>query len=328
MTWPFVTAPDSVTSTAWRDSALVVVTLGVFATGNAAFVILTTQFYEYSMVYGRLIQCLSAAFSGAVIAEAGLHTIWTVFSNVRVFRRFLLSGIAAVILLLSIFGPQLLDSPLTAGDWPLIWPFFLILPVPMLGLQAPLWLLKSGAGWHVVGPGTPPAARLRKPLSISGLFLATAVVAVCLTCLRLVGIARDMSTIAIATQIIVPTALLCAASLLVLVPSLFATLRAKKAWMGLGVIMAIELLIALALFSLACFTLGSPPFEEFFYAGCIFLGFAASLYAPLMIARRLGYRLQTARGEQAANDNPFSSGDEPADKDPPSAPFLFDDAAH
>ena len=124
--------------------------------------------------------------------------------------------------------------------------------------------------------------------------LTTATVACALGCVRFAGHVTGETEVASFTlSVAMAAGICCVVSLLTTVPSLYATLRMRRLVLGLGIAFALGLLVVTALVVIASIPNGPPPLEMIRSFGGLAITFATAISVPLLVARRLGYRLQT-----------------------------------
>ncbi len=172
---------------------LVIALVILLAIGNASvYPILRaagSAFLMRNSMLATLFSMFMSVAMGMMCAEVVLHSIWTVFGNWSLGRRVALSSSTALILSASLLLPLfLIEASSSTGvlrSWDVLLTMLLCLPVISIAIQAPYWALKGGLGWRVVGPAHKDEPAKPTPLTIQHLMLATAVVAIAFTAIRL-----------------------------------------------------------------------------------------------------------------------------------------------
>lgn len=288
-----------------RDNLLVVLLLALFLAGNATIVVAMER-YDLWAGHPRYSDCLQGAFAGSYFAQFALHSIWTVFSHGSIVRRGLFSGTAALLLILSFFGTLQLIEEYAQEDELLTILF--CAPVVLLAAESPLWMLQAMFGWRVLSPTSTCSIVRRRPLSIGSLLMATAAVALCFACIRIASFINETSVASIAISTVIVAGIVCAVGFLTLVPSLIATMYTRHIVVGLAFSVASDALVFVALIIILSIIDGSPPPPDIAWMFIpLFVSFVLVLHTPLLIARRLGYRLHLRRVARDVDDNPFDS---------------------
>ena len=282
---------------AWRTvlqaHAPAIVLLLLLASTNVAFAMLingTVHFVwieDYEHILGGL-------GTGILAAELALHSIWTVFGRWQIVWRGLASVTVAMLLVMCFFGPLVFGMSDIGREffWREIVKTILCLPILLLCIQTPMWILHSGWGWQIRHVTSEPTSGESSQLSIGGLLLATAVIAAAIACVRLA--APQSRTIPAA---LIPLAFAggCAVvlSLTTVVPALFATLKTRR----FGMAMCIQLISSGTVLLILVTTLSLlgqawPDPEDWCDLVAGFAGNQTTLLAPLLVLRSQGYRLQ------------------------------------
>ena len=276
-----------------QTKRFVIAVLVVLAGSNVAFVMLMF-FHDYRSPIPQLVrQVLYGMGFGMLAAQLALHGIWTVFGNWNMFRRALLSVSAALLLLTSFLGTIVLLASLSQGG-PAGEEFFVVLlcfPILLIAVQAPFWLMKSGLGWQIAASGSGQSVARPIPMSIRGLLLATAVVAIAFTGVRVASTLGRESATELTIGWTVAAAVAAVVSCLAAVPSLFVTLRARHMVTKLILLVTVDALLVNGVVCIISLFLRWPRREFWFILGAVFAGFALTLLTPLLIARWIGFRL-------------------------------------
>lgn len=246
---------------------------------------------------GAFLACLSL---GVIGAEPGLLAIAAVFGPGATWRRQLVVAVLALVLALSGFGSFVATKLVYSHrnyfpDVLEVLPFFLLVPILFLACQIPLWFFRSFLCWRIVGREQAAAGRAPQ-LSIAGILLATAVVALGLSCGRLGHylISQDLQTENddwwLGTGI--SATFVAAFSIAFLPPFTGAVFRAKSPLLGLlGAAAWMILLFGSAIATIRWVNGGWPVPVPWYPFAAIAAGFASGLLGPLLVARLFGYRL-------------------------------------
>lgn len=300
------TANDAAIKHRGRDADLVVALLGLFALGNCGLMFYLRQSEPISSLLARVLEPI---FFGWLFAQLVLHSIWTVFSNRRMLQRTVLSGVAALLLLLSWLTPNALMSDFL--DRGRVWEgftfFIFCFPTVLLAVQAPLWLVRVGFGWKVAHPRTGHRATEISRLSIKGLLVATAAVAFCCGGLRVAAALGNTSVASFATYWALIAAALSAWSLITTVPILATALRARQLTLWLASFVATQVYVGLIVIAINR-PYGPPRLRHLALPSLTLITFVVTVTIPLLIARRRGYRLQLRSDERSVSPTPAEAG--------------------
>lgn len=231
--------------------------------------------------------------AGILLGQLGAMTFWLVWSEGTFIRRLAIHWGVAVALVACVLVGMIIAIPMPPGYhpvdvWELIMPF-LVLPLVSLGVQIPLWPLRTHFGWRVQEDGLEPARERPKALSILDILCGTSVVALSL------GMARAAVMSAPGLYVMVLAMWVVAAvcvSMVILLPAVTFVLRSKEAPIGIAMLFGYAILTAIICMVVAAAATGDGPPGEVIFAlllGCF--AFTASMAAPLFVWRACGYRL-------------------------------------
>ncbi len=276
-----------------------VILLGI---GNAAVPLvistLPSTFYMQIGFLSILFFTFISLAMGMLCAQVVLHSVWTVFGNWSMGRRVMLSGSTALLLFGSLVLPTVLADAFKRSNslptWEEAMSIALCAPVALLAFQAPYWALRGGLGWRVVTSTQAKELAKPTPLSIQHLLLATAVVAVGFATIRSAATLLQTNVTEFTIGFTVALGVWAIMSLIATVPVVIATLRARNAVLWVSATLLSYVVIAAIFFGVAYIASG-PPYPrlvDLLPLFAVFVGFFLLLTAPLLIARRMGYRLQ------------------------------------
>ena len=186
---------------------------------------------------------------------------------------------------------------LDASDGGQLASLLLCLPLFFLVIQSPLWLARLLLRWELSVPD--PAGVLAPPprSTIRGMLIAMAVVGLSLAGARLggqlnipVGRAEEDFWI----QMMIVLAVCSGASLFSTLPILTATLRTRSVFLAVTIV-AIYAAAWLVAILVVMNSIDSVDETEIAYMTALMLSFAAALTVPLLMVRRLGFRLRWGR---------------------------------
>jgi len=278
---------------------LVIVSLIIFVVGNTAFALYLGEGVTVSLFNS----CVIGTFLGSLLAQIALHSIWTVFSNDSFVRRAVSSIVAALLILLSVFGTQLLlVGYMTGLEFATV---LLCLPIILLAVQSPLWLMRMVFGWQIAHGSQQPTDAKRERVTIASLLLATAAVAICFAGLRVSAFLIEISAAELGLSMIIAAGILCAASLVAVAPSLVATLRVRHVVIGLLTSSLIQFLVLVAFIGFMFLVNAILDRDLITIFAVAYLVFVVVHHTPLLIARRLGFRLQLRQTKRIEASDPF-----------------------
>ncbi len=243
-----------------------------------------------------------AFVAGAAAAQVGLLAIWAVLGPQPLLVRWSASLAVGVLLwcvwLMGVDFVESLDSAEIAGG-------ALVLPLILLAVQVPLWILKAATGWRIVLTGTkiPTSPAEVRQFGLQHILGATTVMAVALGLASLAlpgGGAASLPDISQWLELMLACLMVCVVSALSTIPCLWAAFVARNKAGGAVVIGVYVLLVSvLALIVLSAW--GPGPAVEGLRLFLPFLGgVAAVLLGGLHAARSAGYVLLRPRRMQRA----------------------------
>ena len=232
---------------------------------------------------------------GVICAEGGLHTVGCVLFTHGLVRRLVL-GIGVGLPLFAAWALGYAVDGWCRGRF--FWSFWrdvrgvlLYLPLLAIAIQLPLWVVKFWLGWRMQHHERNAGQTVAATFGIRDIFLATGVVALALTAARFATPSEVRSQREFLTLIVAALAA-AAASLVTVLPAVVATLRARRPWFALLILLLAYGAVLLAVFVVICVSRGQTlPFRESWGMAWMAAGFFLSLTGPLLVARGLGYRL-------------------------------------
>jgi hypothetical protein len=240
---------------------------------------------------------------GAIGAEGALHAIWCVLAPLRFAKR-LAVGVQVGLALYCAWalGLAVVVSRYGQPDgdyWEILVIGLACLPLPVIASQSPLWLARIWLGWRVAHRGDPSGGSDVEPFRIRDLLAAIGVVALALSAPQLPVLddarAREVLLLGLATCALMAGGI----SLLTTLAVVVATLRPRRAWVGL-LALAPVLLLALAIpvgFVATMSEIEEVPIPTLVYVNAASLGasYFVCLAGVMLVVRGLGYRLVWGR---------------------------------
>lgn len=253
-------------------------------------------------VFGYVFQSgddwLALACLGLVGAQGGLHAIWYDFASVRpVTRLGLGAGVG-----LGWYGMWMTGYAFqwtrhgSPYPWSGVATGLLCLPLVLLAVRSPLWLARYFFRWRVLHRRDPARRSPFQSIGIRDILLATGAVAVALSAAR-TGVMVSYPDSEASLLILGLYALLAAAlSLFTTLPVVVATLRARRLWLALLIVLFFVLLSTVGFVAGIRGIAGEwPPREVYPLLALMAACFFVCLTGPLLIMRWLGYRLYWGR---------------------------------
>ncbi|NQU20404.1 MAG: hypothetical protein HQ567_03910 [Candidatus Nealsonbacteria bacterium] len=240
------------------------------------------------------------AILGAIGAQAGLHAIWCVLAPVGFAKRFAVGvgtglflfgawavGHAAYVYERAYYGPDYWETVLTA---------LLCLPLLAIAVQLPLWMMRMWCGWRILYRASPFRHAGFEAFGIRDLLVATGMVAVALSAAQL-GISRGDSPADVALlPLVIGAGVAAGISLIVTLPGVVATLRARRRWLALPVTLLLYMIVVFGFIAIITAIEGrSPPREAYYGMAGVGGSCFACLVGVMLMARGLGYRLLWGR---------------------------------
>jgi len=234
-------------------------------------------------------------------AQMALLAIWCMLVPLHWVKRSLLGATSCLVLyglliagfvIFYAFEIGFIDDEL----WTLSLIGLLWLPLLLLAVQTPLWIMHVWFRWHIVHRDDGPYASFQ-PLRIGGLMIAMAAVAMALAAvLAAERLAQSINEPFDKMIIVFVASIIMVASATIVLPAVVATLRARRLLMSVGLVLAVNTAIAIGCAALMVILAGAPAdWETLIAMPAIHGGVFAGLAVPMLIARKLGYRLQWGR---------------------------------
>jgi len=200
--------------------------------------------------------------------------------------------VSAILLFGGLLVPQLLVGRIRHVDAAPL----LCLPLLLLAAQTPLWIMRIWFRWRIAHREDAACGRY-EPIGIGGLLLAMAAVALALAAARLsrsIGSSRGDGSIG---GLVVGALVIVAVSAATVLPAVLAGLRARRLFLAIGLAFAPGAAIVVGYVALGIMR-GDVRLDGDVFIAILALtgGFSGALIVPMLIARRLGYRLLWGRG--------------------------------
>ena len=239
---------------------------------------------------------LGPACTGMIGGQAAVHGIWCVFAPLHWAKRFFVGTTSAILLFGGLMVPPLLAGRVSHGDVADLAVPLLCLPLFLLATQTPLWIMRIWFRWRIVHRDDAASGQF-EPLRIGGLLIATAVIGMALAAARLSQSIGSSSGNDGIVWLVVAALVIMVISGITVLPAILAGLYARRLPLALGLAFAPDAAIVVVYVALAV-TLGGGRFEwELLIIMPVFAGgYFVTLTAPMLIARRIGYRLLWGRG--------------------------------
>lgn len=273
--------------------------------GCVAFFVVT-NIVSFPLLFPRgpdhvLVMVLYAAGLSAIGAQMGLHGIWCVLAPLPWAKRFLVGATSGLVLYGSVAVGWIVVPSLRheLGESDLLIALvtgLLCLPLLLLAAQVPLWIMRIWFRWRIAHRDDVPSATLR-PLRIGHLLLAMATIAAALAAARISqSISASPGNDGIVVLAVAALVIMVISAITVL-PAVLAGLYARRLPLAHALAFAADVAVVVGYVALFV-ALGGERLEweiVIFMAG-VAGGFFATLTVPMLIARRLGYRLLWGRG--------------------------------
>jgi hypothetical protein len=247
------------------------------------------------------------ACQSTIGAQMALHGIWCVLAPLHWGKRFLVGATAGLVLYAGValgwtIG-RLFRGWSAEVDWDPHVTVLLCLPLFSLATQTPLWAMRIWFRWRIVRRDEIPSATFR-PLRIGDLLVATAVVAMSLAAVRISQSINDSSGNDTIVGLTIAALVVMVISAITILPVVLATLYARRLLMALALALAGDAAVIVVYVALMVIIGGARLGWEVFVGMPILAAvYFASLTGPMLIARRLGYRLLCGFG-QPPSDSP------------------------
>jgi hypothetical protein len=242
-----------------------------------------------------IVLALYPARIGMIGGQVAIHGVWFVFVPLPWPWRILAGAASAILLFGAYLAPSLLPDNTVPGDIDYLAATLLCLPLFLLAAQTPLWIMRIWFRWRIAHRDDAASGRY-EPMGIGGLLLAMAAVALALTAARM---SKSMTAWRgdDITGLVVGALVIVAVSAATVLPAVLAGLRARRLPLALGLAFAADVGVVAVYLALRVILGGGwLEWEVFVVVPVLVAGFFVTLTAPLLIARRLGYRLLWGRG--------------------------------
>lgn len=224
-------------------------------------------------------------------AQVALLNVWFVFAPLPIGRRLIIGLVVGGVWLAASTIIFLVSIPYVVG----LLAAFLSLPILMLAIQTPLWVMKVCFNWRVVrmvdGVATPP----RRPLRILDLMIATGAIAIVLGLARLGSLGHGFSRADHIFELLGSGTFLGFLSAISLIPCIWAELRGGDRTRALTIAIGVHAAIA----AIPLLLVLMEPFVGFsiflFLAGLPMAGYVTLVLCILSKCRRYGFRLRWGR---------------------------------
>ena len=266
--------------------------LAFFVAGNGVTALLMSGPWPNRAI--RL--ALYPACLGMIGGQVAIHGVWFVFARLPWPWRILAGAASAILLFGAFLAPSFLPDNTVPGDIEYLAATLLCLPLFLLAAQTPLWIMRIWFRWRIAHRDDAASGRY-EPMGIGALLLAMAVIAGALTAARMsksMTAWRGDDSIA---GLVVAALVIMVISAITVLPAILAGLHARRLSQAIGLAFAADAAIVVGYVALGV-TLGRGrlDWEAFIAMPALTGGFFVALTAPLLIARRLGYRLLWGRG--------------------------------
>jgi len=256
----------------------------VFAVGN---ILLPQVFWQMRR---GVTEWLAMFFNGILVSEIAILTLWSALASMSWASRIAVSFLTLVFIASTfIAGLRLADSGLP------IQIAIIIYGISVLGfvcLNIPLSILRLTRGWKLMGPGDSETSKNQSQFSISFLLGITTMVAILYTIVRASLPTTSESGMPPIWWSIVVCIVLTMYSILLLLPSFYLGIGAKRRWAAfIALVLQFIFVAPLVIFCLTYFE-GIQFYADYtfnFYA--FSLGYVTSIVSVTLGLRACGFRL-------------------------------------
>ncbi len=237
-------------------------------------------------------EVILAVWIGFVGAQIGVHAIWSVFAPWSLVSRLLFSVATGLALALAYVCSEALRWGYAYIDGEELLGFLLCLPLVSLVIQLPLWLARIWLTGGFVSADGPSPEISKRSLNIRDLMLFTAVVAVTFAAARLASRDYGRSAPEFLVELLIQAGVAAVICLFSVLPTVIATHLARRGPWAAAVAILFETAAYVILIVVLSLIGGSPPPRDMYWIfAVVFVSFVVFLTTPLLISRRLGYRL-------------------------------------
>jgi hypothetical protein len=241
---------------------------------------------------------LAAAAIGFVAAQAAVHAIWSVMGPWSRWMRLLLSGSTAFVLFASIWTGLAIEEFDDSTFWEAGRVILLSMPLYLLAIQSPLWVVKMSLDCRLVQKEDEDASSLPRRLSLLDLMFGTAAVALALAAARFAR-PEEVDSADFLIPVLIGAVVVAGVSLFTTVPTLFASHGAPNPTLAVAGLVGVQVFICLGIVGMLSVFTGYMPAEALGLFAVFCASFFAFLNVPMLISRFLGYRLVWGRRNRA-----------------------------
>jgi hypothetical protein len=270
--------------------------LAFFVAGNGLASLL--MFGEISS--RAIVMTVYPAHLGMIGGQIALHSIWCVFAPLHWAKRFFVGTTSAIVLFGGLLVALFLVGRIRHGDVADLAAPLLCLPLFLLAAQTPLWIMRMWFRWRIVHRDDAASARF-EPLRIGGLLIAMAVIGMALAAAQASQSLMEGSDDRSITGLVVAALVTTVISATTVLPAVLAGLHARRLLLANGLAFAADVGVVVGYVAVVV-ALGRGRLdrevlvEVFVQVPVLAGGFFVALTVPLLIARRIGYRLLWGRG--------------------------------
>lgn len=245
-----------------------------------------------------LVLTLYLACMGMIGGQAAVHSIGCVFASLHWAKRFLAGATSAIVLFGGLLVPPFLAGRIRHGYVADLAATLLCLPLFLLAAQTPLWIMRMWFRWRIVHRDDAESGHF-EPLRIGGLLIAMTVIGIALTAVRASQSLTASSGNRSIAGLVVAALVVMVISAIIVLPAVLAGLYARRLPLALGLAFAADTAVVVGYVALVV-AFGRAPgplnWEVFVGVPAVAGGYFVALTVPMLIARRLGYRLLWGRG--------------------------------
>ena len=239
---------------------------------------------------------------GMFIAQAGLYASWVVLAPFPLGVRIAAASLLGLVWLVTMVWSCVAFDPFTF-DYPQdVAVGCALAPLVAIGFLAPLWVVRGWFQWRILCPAPMLTETRHEGFRIRDMFIGTTAVAIAFGAVEVASRAADSGDLVIGTSIVATVAAVL--SLLVVLPLLAGTLRARRVWLVLPVTMGLQFAVFLGTIAIlhAVFEGGPGSSRAMWALGPVFAVLSVCLSVAMLVVRGCGYRL--AWGASRVGTNP------------------------